>query len=172
VARIASRPPPPHRRPGHPIAKSLDATARVLSGWRCARSTRSGSGRPSLLFEHAGHDGQVLLAQTLVNGLLPFLSQAGKDGEPVAAGRLEGEVHVLERERQRELGRELAVGDPSQPSCDGSPTASSRPSSRCRSRSRTCTSPSRRPAATGSPSLPAWLRNGSRPLTKVWASRT
>ena len=52
---------------------------------------RSGSGRPSLLFEHAGHDGQVLLAQTLLNGLLPFVSQAGKDGEPVAAGRLRGQ---------------------------------------------------------------------------------
>ena len=58
------------------------------------------------------------------------------------------------------------------PSCGVSPTASSRPSSRCRSRSRTCTLPSRRPAATGSPSLPAWLTNGSRPSAKVWANRT
>ena len=70
------------------------------------------------------------------------------------------------------LGGGPLVSPGRQPSCDGSPTASSRPSSRCRSRSRTCTSPSRRPAATGSPPLPAWLRNGSRPLTKVWASRT
>ena len=59
-----------------------------------------------------------------------------------------------------------------QPNCAVSPTGSSRPSSRCRSRSRTCTLPSKRPAATGSPSLPAWLTNGSRPLSKVWASRT
>ena len=41
-----------------------------------------------------------------------------------------------------------------------------------RSRSRTCTSPSRRPATTGSPPLPAWLTNGSRPSIKVSASRT
>ena len=53
----------------------------------------------------------------MVNGLLPFVSQAGKDGEPVAAGRLEGKVHVLERERQRELGRELPVGDTVQFGC-------------------------------------------------------
>src|ERR1700746_1405992 len=75
---------------------------------------RSRSGRSSLLLEHAGYDGQVLFAEPLINGLLPFLSQAGKDGEPVVADRLEGEVHVLERERQRELGRELALGDPLQ----------------------------------------------------------
>ena len=30
-------------------------------------------------------------------------------GEPVLVGRLEGEVHVLERERQRELRREVAL---------------------------------------------------------------
>ena len=57
-------------------------------------------------------------------------------------------------------------------SCSGSPTASSRPNSRSRSLSRTCTSRCKRPATTGSPPSPAWLRNGSRPLIKGSASRT
>jgi 3-hydroxyisobutyrate dehydrogenase len=48
------------------------------------------------------------------------------------------------------------------PSWRGSPTASSRPSSRCRWRSRTCAWPSRRPTTTASPCLGAWPMSGSR----------
>ena len=59
-----------------------------------------------------------------------------------------------------------------QPSCNGSPTATSRPSSRCRSRSRMSTSPCKRPAATGSPPSPAWQTNGSRPSIRVSVTRT
>ena len=40
-----------------------------------------------LLLERAGHDGQVLVAEALIDGLLPFVGQAGKRGEPVAIGR-------------------------------------------------------------------------------------
>ena len=36
-------------------------------------------------------------------------ARQAKSGEPVVVGRLEGEVHVLERERQRELRREVAA---------------------------------------------------------------
>ena len=53
----------------------------------------------------------------LIDDLLPFVGQAAKGREPVVVGRLQGEAHVLERERQRELGRELAVGDPLQLGC-------------------------------------------------------
>ena len=59
---------------------------------------------------------QALLTQTLVNGLLP--RQPGRQGRRTGRrGRLEGEAHVLERERQRELGRELLVGDTAQFGC-------------------------------------------------------
>jgi 3-hydroxyisobutyrate dehydrogenase len=44
--------------------------------------------------------------------------------------------------------------------------------SRCRSRSRTYTWPSRRPVTAGWRSLPAWLTNGSGPLTRGSVSRT
>src|SRR5829696_4663566 len=58
------------------------------------------------------------------------------------------------------------------PSCNGSPRATSPLSSLCRSRSRTCTSPWRRPATTASPCLGAWLTNGSRRSIKGSATRT
>ena len=58
------------------------------------------------------------------------------------------------------------------PSCSGSPRASSLRNSRCRSRSRTCIWRSRRPVTPGSPPLPAWPANGSRPLTKGSVNRT
>src|SRR2546426_10616348 len=61
---------------------------------RTSSCSRSGSWRSFLLFERARHDGQVLLTEPLINGLLPFAGQAGKDGEPFAVGRLQGEVHV------------------------------------------------------------------------------
>ena len=75
------------------------------------------SWRSSLLFDRARYDSQVVLTQPLIDSLPPFVSQTGKDGEPAVSGRLRGEVHVLERELQRELGRELAVGDPVQFGC-------------------------------------------------------
>src|SRR6266568_1253315 len=81
---------------------------------RTSSCRRSGSWRSPLLLQQAGHDGQVLLAEPLVNSPLPFAGQDGQDGEPAAARRLQREVHVLDRQRQRELGRELAVGDPLQ----------------------------------------------------------
>jgi hypothetical protein len=39
------------------------------------------------------------------SSLLPFVGQARKGGEAVVVGRPEGQAHVLERTRQRELGR-------------------------------------------------------------------
>ena len=41
---------------------------------RTSSYSRSGSWRSSLLLEHARYDGQVLLAEPLINGLLPFVS--------------------------------------------------------------------------------------------------
>jgi hypothetical protein len=73
--------------------------------------------RSLLPFDNARDNGQVLSAEPLVNSLLPFVSQARQDVEPVVTVGLEGEAHVLERERQRELGRVLAVGDPAQLGC-------------------------------------------------------
>jgi hypothetical protein len=55
--------------------------------------------------------------QPLVDGLPPFVGQRGKHAEPVVAGRLQGQACVLERQRQRELGREVAPGDPLQLGC-------------------------------------------------------
>ena len=60
------------------------------------------------------HHGKVPVAEPLIDCLLPFVSQAGKGGEAVVAGRLQGEVHVLERERQSELGGKVVLGDPLQ----------------------------------------------------------
>ena len=84
----------------------------------------------------ARHDREILVAEPLIDGLLPFVGQAGKGGEPVVAGCLEGEAHVLERERQRELGEKspLAIrsslaachGDTSGPSDSPSPPSRSR----------------------------------------------
>ena len=75
--------------------------------------SRSGSLR-SLLLEGARDDSQVLVTQSLVRDSLPFIRQAVKHRETVVTERLLREVHVLERERQRELRRELAPGDPLQ----------------------------------------------------------
>jgi RsiW-degrading membrane proteinase PrsW (M82 family) len=58
------------------------------------------------------------------------------------------------------------------PSWTGSPAVSSRPSSRCRWRSRTSAWPCRRPTATAWPSLAAWPRNGSRRWLPGSATRT
>ena len=54
---------------------------------------------------------RVLVTEPLLNDQLPFLGQAAERREPVPPGRVEGEVHVLEGERQRELGREVALQD-------------------------------------------------------------
>src|SRR6266511_2122483 len=120
--------------PASAAARPPSATTRS-AGWACRtgppcrphcpsradRSTascrRSASRHSSLLLERARHHGEVLVAEPGIHGLLPFASQAGKGGEPVVAGRLHGQAHVLERERQRELGRELALGDPLQLGC-------------------------------------------------------
>lgn len=55
-----------------------------------------------------------MVTKAPVNDRLPFSCQAVKDREPVVTERLLREVHVFERERQRELSRELAPGDPLQ----------------------------------------------------------
>jgi hypothetical protein len=44
--------------------------------------------RSALLLERTGHDGQVLVAEPLIDDLLPFVSQAGKRGEAVGAPSL------------------------------------------------------------------------------------
>ena len=44
------------------------------------------------------HDRQVLVAESLVDDLLPFVGQASERGEVIFVGRLEREAHVLERE--------------------------------------------------------------------------
>ena len=46
-------------------------------------------------------------AEPLIDDRLPFVGQGAEDGEPFLVGCLEGEVHVLHRERQGELGREV-----------------------------------------------------------------
>jgi hypothetical protein len=71
---------------------------------RRSSCNRSGSWRSLLLLERERHHGEVPVAEPLIDHLLPFLSQARKGGETVVAGRLQGEAHVLERERQSELG--------------------------------------------------------------------
>ena len=117
----------PRPRSQSRVQSDLSGCRRVLSSGGCHRAARpqrpddlggrSGSWLSSLLFQRARYDGQVLLAEPLINGLLPFVSQAGENGEPVVTGRLQREVHVLECERERELGRELADGDPLQLGC-------------------------------------------------------
>ena len=57
-------------------------------------------------------------------------------------------------------------------SCNASSKTTSRLSSRCRSRSRTCTSRSRRPMRAGSSRSAAWPMNGSRRLIRGLATRT
>lgn len=81
-----------HARGVHAVADLGDYGLRHV--WAVCEKHLPGSGRSSLLLEHAGHDGQVLLAETLINGLLPFVSQAGEGGEPVIVGRLEGTLRT------------------------------------------------------------------------------
>ena len=76
-----------------------------------ASCNRSGLWRSSLSLECERHHGKVLVAEPLIDYLLPFVSQARKGGEAVVAGRLQGEAYVLERERQSELGGEVVLGD-------------------------------------------------------------
>jgi hypothetical protein len=52
----------------------------------------------SFALECLGHDSQVEVAEPVINDLLPFTSQSGQRLETLAAGSLQGEVHVLERE--------------------------------------------------------------------------
>src|SRR3954453_13274324 len=49
------------------------------------------------------HDRQVLVAESLVDDLLPFVGQTSERGEVSVVGHLECEAHVLERERQGKL---------------------------------------------------------------------
>jgi hypothetical protein len=48
-------------------------------------ASRSRGRRSALLFERTRHDGQVLVAEPVIDDLLPFVSQAAKDGEAVVA---------------------------------------------------------------------------------------
>ena len=50
------------------------------------------------------HRGEILVAEPLIDCLLPFVGQARQGGEAVVAGRLQSEAYVVERERQSELG--------------------------------------------------------------------
>jgi hypothetical protein len=56
------------------------------------------------LFECLRNDREVAFAKTEIDDCLPFVGQGGKCREAIAAGILESEMHVLERERQGELG--------------------------------------------------------------------
>jgi hypothetical protein len=62
-----------------------------------------------LSLECERHHGEVPVAEPLIDCLLPFVSQAGKGGEAVVAGCLQGEAYVLERERQSELGGKVSL---------------------------------------------------------------
>ena len=53
-----------------------------------ASCNRAGLWRCSLSLERARHDGKVLVAEPLIDSLLPFVGQARKGGEAVVAGRL------------------------------------------------------------------------------------
>src|SRR3954471_6589459 len=66
------------------------------------------SAASSVHFECSGHDGQVLIAEALVDDRLPFGGQAGERGEAICVGSFEREMHVLERQRQWKLRREVA----------------------------------------------------------------
>src|SRR3984957_18153160 len=72
------------------------------------------SRRSVLFLECTGDDGEVLVAEPPVDHFLPFVRQQGKRPETILAGRLQGEVHVLERQRQSELNRIIALGDSKQ----------------------------------------------------------
>jgi 3-hydroxyisobutyrate dehydrogenase len=56
--------------------------------------------------------------------------------------------------------------------CNASSRTTSRPNSRCRSRSRTCTLRSKRPTRIASLRSDAWPTNGSRQLMRGWATTT
>ena len=63
----------------------------------------------ALPLQRQRHHGEVPVAEPLIDRLLQFVSRAFKGGEAVVAGGLQGEAHVLERERQSELGGEVAL---------------------------------------------------------------
>src|ERR1700733_8522208 len=63
----------------------------------------------ALPFQGLGHDSEVAVAEPEIDDLLPFVGQAGQRPEALSAGRLQGEVHVLEREGQRELCGKVTV---------------------------------------------------------------
>ena len=69
-----------------------------------AAASRSGSSRLSSRFERPLDDGEVLVSEPVLDGVLPFVGQATERSEPVVARCLECEMHVLEREMQRKLG--------------------------------------------------------------------
>jgi hypothetical protein len=50
------------------------------------------------LLECPGYDGEIAVAEPVIDDLFPLVSQRGKRPEAVVAGRLEREVYVLERE--------------------------------------------------------------------------
>ena len=50
------------------------------------------------LLERLGHDGQVVVAESLVDDLLPFISKAVEHREPVVACGLQGKVDIFECE--------------------------------------------------------------------------
>ena len=70
------------------------------------------------------------------------------------------------------LGGSPLVSPGKQPSCNESPKVIFRSSSRCHSRSRTCTSPSRRPVTTAFGRLPAWPTNGKQSSSVGLATAT
>ena len=50
------------------------------------------------MLEHLRHDRKVALAEPAIDDCLPFVGQGGKSLEPLAAGILQNEMHVLQRE--------------------------------------------------------------------------
>jgi hypothetical protein len=92
---VAGSKPPTASRVGWP---HLGAGRKILGrpdqghlGGRFPRrrvAGRAGSWRSSPLFDRARDDGQVLLAEPVVHGLLPFVGQAGEDWEPAVTGCL------------------------------------------------------------------------------------
>src|SRR5712691_182054 len=100
------------------IASIMARFRRMLVARRIGR-TSAHSRRPGapILFECALHDGEVLVAEPVIDGLLPFVGQGRERGEAAVVGRLQREMDVLQRERQRELWRVLACRDPLQLGC-------------------------------------------------------
>ena len=82
-----------------PVTWAAVASTHDAYGEWPSESSRSGLWRSSLSLEGERHRGEVLVAEALIDSLLPFLSQARKGGEAVAAGCLKGEAYVLERDK-------------------------------------------------------------------------